>query len=258
MTGSIELVLPLEFSQKFGLSSDKIGYTFIAFSVPSVIGSLLTGKLMNSEFLKRRVNEHKKRYIIILVGNVIAGIIVILTGIQKSLVAFIVFMAMNGLATGCGNVPVMAALGAHIDLMSKREGLELENQNVSKSDLSKYSPNFEIEPQMPISQVDMNKNYELPAILSMENSEIQREEPDIKSDKIKSPKKDISTSSGGNGQVYSLYNVAYSLAAIIVPIVSSSIYKTSGLLSVCLFLGFLLILGTSGSMIYIIFRGFKP
>ncbi|OMJ24495.1 putative MFS-type transporter [Smittium culicis] len=236
MTSSIELVLPIVFAEKFDLSPDIIGYTFISFSVSSVIGSLVTGRLMDSKFINSRISEYKKRYVIIIIGNTVAGVLVIITGFQKTLAAFIIFMALFGFASGCGNVPVMAALGAHITYMATREDTHIAD---SKNSLSPEKP-----------EVTQEAILETPVPV-LANHEIKPDSNNIEENSDTNGTKSVGKS-GGNGQVYSLYNVSYSLSALIIPIVASSMYKSAGLLPVCAFLGGLLAVGVSTSVGYIL------
>ncbi|OMJ25153.1 hypothetical protein AYI70_g1095 [Smittium culicis] len=221
MTSSIELVLPIVFAEKFDLSPDIIGYTFISFSVSSVIGSLVTGRFMDSKFINSRIT----------------GVLVIITGFQKTPAAFIIFMALFGFASGCGNVPVMAALGAHITYMATREDTHIAD---SKNSLSPEKP-----------EVTQEAILETPVPV-LANHEIKPDSNNIEENSDTNGTKSVGKS-GGNGQVYSLYNVSYSLSALIIPIVASSMYKSAGLLPVCAFLGGLLAVGVSTSVGYILF-----
>ncbi|PVZ96487.1 hypothetical protein BB558_000493 [Smittium angustum] len=176
----LEVILPIYFSDKFGLNAEKIGYTFISLSMSSVIGGLIFGRVTEMEMMTKRFGPNKKRYFVILAGNFLTGVFTMVLGLTKSVASSVVVMGFIGFCFGFGNVPVMAALGSHISLMSEKrvaEGM---------------------------------------------------------------------TSSGGgaNSQVYSLYNIAYSIAFLLVPIISSIIYKSSGFLAVNMILGSTMVVGT--------------
>ncbi|PVU84868.1 hypothetical protein BB559_007330 [Furculomyces boomerangus] len=178
---ALEVILPIYFSDKFSLNAEKIGYTFIAVSVPSIIGSLIFGRVIEMESMTRRFGPNKKRYYVIFAGNVLSGVFIMFLGLTKSIASSVVVMAIIGFCFGFGNVPVMAALGSHMSLMSEKrvaEGM---------------------------------------------------------------------TSSGGGGansQVYSLYNIAYSIGVLVVPIIASVIYNSSGFLAINMILGAFMIVGT--------------
>ncbi|PVV03505.1 hypothetical protein BB560_002011 [Smittium megazygosporum] len=180
LVGSVEVVVPISFSEK-GLDSDKIGYSFIALTIGSAIGGLLMGKVLESKYMTNKFGPYKKRFVVILIGNTVAGILTLFLGLSKPIPLSIVFLGLIGLFFGAGNVPVMSALGAHIQTMSK------------------------------------------------------------------------GSASNSNSKVYSLYNIAYSLAAMVMPTVSSVIYKATNLFISCLILGLLLIGFTIVSMLYLIF-----
>ncbi|PVU96262.1 hypothetical protein BB559_002425 [Furculomyces boomerangus] len=178
---ALEVILPIYFSDKFSLNAEKIGYTFIAVSVPSIIGSLIFGRVIEMESMTRRFGPNKKRYYVIFAGNVLSGVFIMFLGLTKSIASSVVVMAIIGFCFGFGNVPVMAALGSHMSLMSEKrvaEGM---------------------------------------------------------------------TSGGGGGansQVYSLYNIAYSIGVLVVPIIASVIYNSSGFLAINMILGAFMIVGT--------------
>ncbi|OLY83834.1 putative MFS-type transporter [Smittium mucronatum] len=191
LLGSLEVVLPLVFDEKFYLTSDKIGYTFIAFSVPSVIGGLIAGRVCDSKWLTSKFGSEKKRFVVMFIGNIAGGIFCIVVGLSKSVAMNVVFMSFIGFCTGAGNVPVMAALGSHVSIMAKRK--------FDKGSFSKLG-------------------------------------------------------GGANSMVYSLFNISYSFAVMVLPVVSSVIFRASGIIVVCVFLGSLLIIGVLLSTSYIYYR----
>ncbi|PVZ99202.1 hypothetical protein BB558_004780 [Smittium angustum] len=181
--GSLGIVLPIYYSDKYGLNPAKIGYTFIAFSVPSVFGGLIFGKVTESKKMTNLFGPNKKRYVVMLGGNLLMGAFIIFLGLTKSITLAIVFMCLIGFCVGSGNVPVMSALGAHMGLMTQRM---IEEGKVPNS----------------------------------------------------------GAKGGANSQVYSLYNIAYSFAVLVIPILSGIILKSSGFFLVCLFLGLLVLIGS--------------
>ncbi|PVV01337.1 hypothetical protein BB560_004246 [Smittium megazygosporum] len=180
LIGSVEVVVPVNFSEK-GLDSDKIGYSFIALTVASAIGGLLMGYVLESKYMTNKFGPYKKRFVVIMVGNAAAGILNLFLGLSKSIPLSIVFLGLVGFFLGAGNAPIMSALGAHIQNMSK--GL----------------------------------------------------------------------SSNSNSKVFSLFNIAFSISAMAMPILSSIIYKATSLFISCLILGLLLAGFTVLSMLYLIF-----
>ncbi|OLY85546.1 putative MFS-type transporter [Smittium mucronatum] len=191
MLGSLEVVLPLQFDVKFHLTSDKIGYTFIAFSVPSVFGGLIAGRICDSKWLTSKFGPEKKRFVVMFIGNVAAGVFCIIVGFSKSVAMNIVFMSLIGFCTGAGNVPVMAALGSHVGILAKRK---FDTGNFSKQ------------------------------------------------------------GGGANSMVYSLFNISYSIAVMVLPVVSSVVFRASSIIAVCIILGVLLIAGVSSSISYVYYR----
>ncbi|PVU94788.1 hypothetical protein BB561_002250 [Smittium simulii] len=181
LTSSVEVVVPLEFDIK-GLAADKIGYTFLAFSVPSMIGGLIMGKILESKRFTEKFGPYKKRFVVILTGNFLAGIFTIILGASKSIPLSVVLMGFIGFCIGSGNVPILSALGAHI--------------------LDMTDPN----------------------------------------------------DSGANSKVYSLFNIAYSVAALVIPSIASILYKSIGMFLTCLFLGLILTISAIVLMGYALLR----
>ncbi|OMJ22068.1 putative MFS-type transporter [Smittium culicis] len=189
--GSLEVILPIVLDENFNLTSDKIGYTFIAFSIPSVIGGLISGRLVDSKYFNDKFGTEKKRYVVMFLGNVIAGVFTICIGASKTITLNIVFMSLVGFFIGAGDVSIMAALGSHVSLMGRRK---LETGLYSK------------------------------------------------------------LGSGANSMAYSLFNVSYSIAVIILPLLSSVILKATSIIIVCILLGVMVIFGVSLSTGYVYFK----
>ncbi|OMJ20278.1 putative MFS-type transporter [Smittium culicis] len=189
--GSLEVVLPIVFDESYKLTPDKIGYTFIAFSVPSVISGLIVGRLVNSKYMNSKFGTEKKRYVVMFLGNAIAGVFTICIGFSKTIPLNIVFMSFVGFFTGAGNVSIMAAMGSHVCIMGKRK---LETGLYSK------------------------------------------------------------LGGGANSMAYSLFNVSFSIAVIILPLLSSVILKATSIIVVCILLGIMIITGVSLSIGYVYFK----
>ncbi|KAJ2716726.1 hypothetical protein H4R19_000466 [Coemansia spiralis] len=114
--GAFEPLLPLHMRESFGSTSVISGVVFAALVIPSVIAGPIAGRLSDDERILAKIAPFG-RFGFMSVGALVLAGTIACVGATKNIAGLAVNLAFVGFVAAFAGVPIMSAMGAHVERM---------------------------------------------------------------------------------------------------------------------------------------------